>query len=158
MEKKNIFRQESIDRLASPEQMNDYIRVSNPGVFLVLATIILLLVGICVWGSVARFSTAVDVFVVSSNGAVTAFVPEAYANTISEGMPARIDGKNCNVSSLAQHPVQAEEVLDAYQMHLSGYMPGEWVLPVSISGELPEGNFSGDIETESFAPIRLVMN
>lgn len=31
-----LFRQSSIDRVFSPEQLNDYIRVTNPGVWMVL--------------------------------------------------------------------------------------------------------------------------
>ena len=45
-----LFRKSSMDRLKSPEQLNDYIRVANPGVWLVLGAIILLLVGIVIWG------------------------------------------------------------------------------------------------------------
>ena len=45
----SIFRQKSIDRVSSPEQLNDYIRVTTPSVWLVLAAIILLLVGMLAW-------------------------------------------------------------------------------------------------------------
>ena len=38
-----LFRKSSIDRVSSPEQLNSYIRVSNPGVWLVLAAVVLLL-------------------------------------------------------------------------------------------------------------------
>ena len=45
----SIFRKKSIERFSSPEQLNDYIRVSNPGVWLTLSAIIILLVGAGVW-------------------------------------------------------------------------------------------------------------
>lgn len=45
-----IFRQKSIEKITSPEQINDYIRVSNPSVWMVLAAVIVLLAGVCVWG------------------------------------------------------------------------------------------------------------
>jgi hypothetical protein len=45
----SIFRQKSLDRISSPEQLNDYIRVTTPSVWLVLTAIILLLVGIVAW-------------------------------------------------------------------------------------------------------------
>ncbi len=46
---KQIFRQKNIDRLASPEEMNDYIRVITPSVWFVLMAIIILLAGFIVW-------------------------------------------------------------------------------------------------------------
>ena len=45
----SIFRQKSMDRVSSPEQLNDYIRVTTPSVWLVLVAIILLLAGMLAW-------------------------------------------------------------------------------------------------------------
>lgn len=39
-----LFRKKSIERVNSPEQLNEHIRVANPGVWLVLAAVIALLV------------------------------------------------------------------------------------------------------------------
>ena len=41
-----IFRQKSMEKISSPEQMNDYIRVSNPSVWMILAAVIVLLAGV----------------------------------------------------------------------------------------------------------------
>lgn len=46
---KSIFRQESIDRISSPEKLDDYIRVTTPGVWITLIAIVLLLAGAIVW-------------------------------------------------------------------------------------------------------------
>ena len=46
----SLFRQKSIDRVNSPEQLNDYIRVTTPSVWLALIAIILLLSGFLAWG------------------------------------------------------------------------------------------------------------
>lgn len=45
---KQIFRKKSVERVSSPEQLSDYIRVSNPSVWMTLAAIIVLLAGVCV--------------------------------------------------------------------------------------------------------------
>ena len=37
-----IFRKKSLDRISSPEQLNDYIRVANPGIWMILAAVIIL--------------------------------------------------------------------------------------------------------------------
>ena len=46
----NIFRQKSIDKVSSPEKLDDYIRVTTPSVWITLIAIVLLLVGTLVWG------------------------------------------------------------------------------------------------------------
>ena len=50
MESKQIFRKAAIDRVASPEQLTDYIRVGSPSVWAILAACIILLASLFVWG------------------------------------------------------------------------------------------------------------
>ncbi|MBO6148539.1 MAG: hypothetical protein J6O55_04280 [Lachnospiraceae bacterium] len=50
-ENDGIFREKSMQRLSSPEQLNDYIKVSSAGMWLVLIGIILILVGALVWAT-----------------------------------------------------------------------------------------------------------
>ena len=40
METKDIFRKKAVDRVNSPEQLNDYIRVTSPSIWMVLAGVI----------------------------------------------------------------------------------------------------------------------
>jgi len=44
-----VFREKSMERVSSPEELNDYIRVTTPSVWLVLAALILLLAGMLAW-------------------------------------------------------------------------------------------------------------
>ena len=46
---KSIFREKSIERVSSPEELNDYIRVTTPSVWLVLAATVILLLGMLAW-------------------------------------------------------------------------------------------------------------
>ena len=48
-----LFRKESVDRVSTPEQLNDYIKVVSPGIWILLFAIIILLVGIIVWAVVS---------------------------------------------------------------------------------------------------------
>lgn len=44
-----LFRKKSLDRISAPEELNDYIRVTTPSVWLVLAATMILLLGMLVW-------------------------------------------------------------------------------------------------------------
>ena len=53
----SIFREKSISRVSSPEELNDYIRVTTPSVWIVLIALVVLLVGMLAWsifGTVER--------------------------------------------------------------------------------------------------------
>ena len=46
--KTGLFREKSLEAIESPESLNDYLRVTSPGVWLVLATVVILLAGFIV--------------------------------------------------------------------------------------------------------------
>ena len=60
-QKRSIFRSETLKRISSPEQLTDYLRVTNPGIWVVLAAVLALLVGFFVWMSVGTIETTVEV-------------------------------------------------------------------------------------------------
>lgn len=43
-----LYRKSQQDKLTSPEDLNNYIKVTNPGVWIILSTIIAFLLGVCV--------------------------------------------------------------------------------------------------------------
>ena len=45
----SIFREKSMQRISSPDQMDDYIRVTTPSVWIALLALVILLVGILAW-------------------------------------------------------------------------------------------------------------
>ena len=51
---KRLFREKSLSKVSSPEELNDYIRVTTPSVWIVLIALVLLLVGMLVWAVVGR--------------------------------------------------------------------------------------------------------
>ncbi len=44
-----LFREKSMERVSSPEALNDYIRVTTPSVWIVLIALVVLLVGMLTW-------------------------------------------------------------------------------------------------------------
>ena len=47
-----LFRKESMERVSSPEVLRDYLHVTSPAIWVVLAAVILLLASLFVWSSV----------------------------------------------------------------------------------------------------------
>lgn len=49
MEKNNLFRKNCVEENLGPEALDDYIHVTTPAVWLVLAALIILLLGFLTW-------------------------------------------------------------------------------------------------------------
>ncbi|MBQ0072550.1 MAG: hypothetical protein KBS81_11975 [Spirochaetales bacterium] len=46
---KKLYRKESIEKISSPDELNDYLKVASPRVWLVLAALGTILIGGVVW-------------------------------------------------------------------------------------------------------------
>ncbi|MBR6332386.1 MAG: hypothetical protein IKR78_04560, partial [Dehalococcoidales bacterium] len=54
-----IFRKKSVEHISSPEQLNDYLHVTNLSVWLLLIAVAILLVGLLIWGGFAYITSFV---------------------------------------------------------------------------------------------------
>lgn len=153
-----IFRKTSIDRLKSPEQLNEYIRVANPGVWLILGAIILLLVGVIVWGIFGSIPSTVKTGALVQNGTAICCVGEADAAGLKPGSSVQIDGVQGTVTAVSAQPVRLDETADAYLLHLCGFSVGDFcrLAQVSIPG-LPDGIYPAEITVETIHPISFVI-
>lgn len=156
---KQIFRKASIDRISSPEQLNDYIRVSNPGVWMVLSAVIVLLAGVCVWGIFGHLESKVDTAGICENGVFTCYVTEEKQGQIKPGMAVNVDGASLVVSGISAKPAAVSAGMDAYLMYLGGFTEGEWLYEVTAkAGALADGSYKAEIVTESVSPMSFIMN
>lgn len=153
-----LFRKKSIEKISSPEQLNDYIRVSNPGVWAILSCILILLIGLCVWGVFGRFETVLEVSAVSKGGKTTCYIKEENRQDITENMTVHIEGREYSVKNISVSPVQVTKNFESYALHVGGLQAGEWVYEANIDAGLKEGIYKAKITTESIAPMSFLMN
>ena len=52
-----LFRKKSLERVSSPEQLQDYMRVTSPAMWMVLGAVIVLLAGLLILASVGHLET-----------------------------------------------------------------------------------------------------
>lgn len=134
--KPNIFREKTLDRISSPEQLTDYLRVTNPGVWLVLAAIVITMAGFFVWMSVGVLETTVPVGVSTQNHRAVVAV-KSDKNMMDKDMPLRVGGKETVILSTST---------DNY---------GRTVGTADV--DLPDGMYDGVLVTESIHPIQFLL-
>ena len=62
-----VFRKKTLERISSPDQLTDYLCVTNPGIWVILVAVILLLAGVFAWSMVGRLETKAEVKIVVSD-------------------------------------------------------------------------------------------
>ena len=66
-----LFRKQSMDRISSPEQLQDYMRVTSPGIWMVLSAVIVLLAGLIICSMVGKIETTYEVNAEVQDGKVS---------------------------------------------------------------------------------------
>ena len=98
--KNEVFRQKSLERISSPEQLTDYLKVTNPGIWVMLAAVIVLLGGLFVWSMVGNLETLTDASALVENGQAQINVTDSSKGEISSGMTVRIGNDEYRISSV----------------------------------------------------------
>ena len=153
-----LFRKKSVDKVSSPEQLTEYIRVANPGVWMVLAAIVILLAGVVVWGFIGHLDTTLDTAVVCENGESVIYAKEADIEKVKVGMTVRVDDKEYTVSEIPTEPKRVDDTMSEYAVHLGGLTSGEWVYAVKVSGDFTDGVHKAEIVIERISPISFILN
>ena len=136
---KQVFREKSVERIASPEQLQDYMRVTTPGTWMVLAAVILLLAGLIISSALVNVeSTIPGQATVEEDGLLLQIeLPLSQKSLVSPGMVVRVADREAKVDMI----FQAENALQ-------------------VLAELPEdgeklapGTHDVEIVTETVTPI-----
>lgn len=95
--KNNVFRKKSLDRISSPEQLNSYIKVSNPSIWLILSALIIIIVSLFIWSISGNITTKVPANAIIKSSADTpdtliCYVLPENAGNIKKNMDVNICG------------------------------------------------------------------
>lgn len=160
MENNTIFRKKSMDRVSSPEELNDYLRVCSPGIWLVIAAVIILLVGVCIWGVMGHLDTTLTAAAVAEDQTLTVYIPEEELSSVLnrtfsiEGSEYEITDAVCSDEPIAVRGADFSE----YVLHVSGLQVGEWVYVVRFDTELADGIYETQIVVDRVSPMSFVFN
>jgi len=153
-----VFRKKSIDRVSSPEQLNEYIRVTNPSMWTAMIAIIVLLVGVCVWGMMGHLDTTVKAVAMGHGNDMTVYIKEQYIDSVKADMQVKANDKEYVLKNISQRPVMADGSIDEYVMYKGEISQGEWIYTASLEGEYTQGIFDCDIVIDRVSPIYFVLN
>ena len=132
--KNSIFRNQAMEKVSSPEHLSDYLRVTNPGVWVVLAVIILLLAGLLAWACVGTLETTAEAKGIVADHRAEICLTDG--SSVEAGMPLRVAGQEVKIASVET---------DKY---------GRTLCYAELF--LPDGTYDGMVVTEQTRPINFL--
>ena len=158
-----LFTEKARNKLRSPDDLSEYVRVINPSGWIVLTACAILLFGLFAWGAVETAETNVTTFGTNVGNKVLCFLPANQASKIRVGDSANVEGHLLKVASTSSLPVSRD---DASELLESSYLvntlvSSDWSIVVVLKGD-DVGNIAENvplsvvITTERVAPLSLV--
>ena len=132
-----LFRKKAMERISSPEDLTSYLRVTSPGMWIILAAVIALLVGLFTWSAVGTLETSVDATAIVQDHTAQIVAADQGADSIQAGMPLRISSQEFVIASVDY---------DEY---------GRATAQAEVS--LPDGTYDAEIVMEQTRPIEFLL-
>ena len=159
----SIFNKQALTRLHNPDDLDKFIRITSPSVWVVLLAVITLMLGLLAWGVFGSVSTSVETTGSSAGGEALCLLGADDAAKVKVGDRTYVDGQLGRVASESKAPISEDEASDllgsdylvetlmadnrwVYVVTFEGIEPGEEGIPITVS-----------ITTERVAPISLVL-
>lgn len=158
----SIFNKQALERLRSPDDLDRYIRITSPSVWVAIFAVIALLAGLLAWGVFGSVSASVEAMGTYQDGKVICLLSADDAAKIEVGDHAYVDGQSAKVASKSKSPISTKEASNLLSSDylVETLMKESWAYVVTLDGvALDEEGvpFSVSITTERVAPISLVL-
>ena len=156
-----IFRRSSLDRVNSPEQLDDYIKVANPSVWMMLVAIVGILLAELIWGCFGIVETKVTVLAKVDDSGVICYVSEDGVELLEEGVAFTMNAYSGeiigSVIEIAEDPVKAGEEMNDYQLYQMDLDADDECYEVKMKMDgLPNGEYVDMIVLDRIHPISFV--
>lgn len=152
--------EKKLKKVDSPEQLNQYIRLSNPGVWILLIAIVVLLIGVCAWGFLGKIDTKINTVAISRDYNSYIYIKETDLEKVKTGMKVEIanNENKYEIVEIETTPEKVTDELSEYARHLGNFQIGEWVYKCKLNSSLREGTYGANVVVESIAPMVFVIN
>ncbi len=156
--KSDIFRQKNIDKMSSPEDLNEYVKATRPGVWIIIVAIIILLGGAIVWSITAKLSSSVSCAVVVNKGNAQCYILENSGENVNSGMTVNLMGRDYVLGSKDANPVAFDSENDAYLMHILNADDEQriWTYAYTLDADVEDGIYEGKIVIDRITPITFI--
>ncbi len=135
---KNLFRQKTIDKMSTPDELTDYLKVTTPSVWMVLSAVLVLLIGVIIWGFLGRLDTKMSAEADVKDGVAQVWLAPADAEKVKAGMELVIGSEELTVKDVSK-----DEEGDYYAY---------------ADTTLRDGTYDAEITVEHIRPIKFLLD
>ena len=136
-----LFRQKVSDKMSSPDELTDCLKVTSPSVWAVLAAVVVLLAGLIAWACVGMLPTKADASVIVQGGTASVHIVDSY--DIAAGMKLTVNPQDSQDSQ--------ERTIESVTTDEQGRSVGH------ADVNLPDGTYDGTVVVDETHTIDFLL-
>lgn len=152
-----IFRKKSLKRLEQNDDLNAYVKVVHPAIWISLIVIVTLLVGYMIWGFLGRIEIKVVGVGEVKDNELTNYIKKDYFSDVKVDQTIKFADKSCKITAISPDPVEVTPTaFSDYLIRLGGLTIGEYVYECKANIEIDDGCYITQTITDIVAPLPYV--
>lgn len=158
-----IFREKSMEKISSPEQLDDYIKVNYLGAWLVIGAVIVFLFAVAIWGMTETIDNVVEEKAYSDGEKIYCYLSEEQVRDVCEGQNAKSNEISMEVEKVADMPDNYRDMVEIIgnekAVHALGISKEDWKYLVILSSENSSAGFMEiSITVDSMSPMEYLFS
>ncbi|MCQ2080677.1 MAG: hypothetical protein MJZ11_03405 [Lachnospiraceae bacterium] len=135
--KDDLFNKKSIEKISSPDKLDEYIKVTNPGIWLLLIAIVVFLAATVIWSTSAQMVTNISTVAEVVDGKGSVYIAEEDIEDFSDDANVVLTQLNIAkpVISLSTSAYEASDVMDEFMLRQAKIAKNEWVYIATFNAE-----------------------
>ncbi len=158
---KGVFRKSSLERISSPEQLTDYIRVTNPSMWVILIAVAVLLSAVLVWSVFGVLTDTLQLNALVRGDSAVCYVDGTTVKKLAVGMTVTLGESSGTIADISKLPISSDalskEIPDGYTLSRLAAEGWNHAVKIDVSG-LPDGLYEAQITIERIHPIAFLWN
>ena len=150
MEKKDIYRKESLEKASELEQQNQYLRVTGLGAWLVVISAILVIIGIFLWAMIYRINDSVKGVGHCEDNVLTCYFRQEDMSNVENGTAVRINDDTYVIDEVLPNLYYINDI-PRDVLFLS--QKTDWYQTATIPCSLEDGIYQVTISLDAITPI-----
>jgi hypothetical protein len=140
----SLFRKESLEQIKSPEQFDQYIKVSNQSIWLVIGAILLLIIGGGIWIMSAQIPVSVNLIGISTGNDVLCFITNEEMKILTVGQNVTVTsdlGETTGIiTAISYESRSLQQLSEIYSELAMAYLAqGDFSYHIRVAADLPKG-------------------
>lgn len=134
----SLYREKALNKISTPDRLSEYLRVTNPSVWIILAAVLLLLIGLFVWAANATIETTISAQVSFNKGIGTVVTSGFGSGNLEEGETIRIGNRTLKIDTVST------DEMGRVRAH--------------VFSDMPDGTYNATVVLSSYHPLDFLLD